>query len=110
MVPSPRKHAASVDAIGKWEVKRTRSPRPSVASPVSSPPTADAAEQAGRFEEHSGTRASPGLVPARDSQLEDALPAAPAEASRVEGRGDAQAGQEPVGTTPPLTEVRGHGS
>jgi len=67
VVPMPRKRAASVDAIGEWEAKRTRSPRPSVVSPVSSPPTADAAEQAGWSEERAGTRASPGLVPALDS-------------------------------------------
>ena len=66
-VPMPRKRAASVDAIGEWEAKRTRSPRPSVVSPVSSPPTADAAEQAGWSEERASTRASPGLVPALDS-------------------------------------------
>jgi len=47
VVPAPRKHAASTDAIGEQEVKRTRSPRPLVASSVMSSPTADAAEQAG---------------------------------------------------------------
>ena len=35
-VPVPRKHAASADAAGEREAKRARSPRPSVASPVSS--------------------------------------------------------------------------
>ena len=44
VVPMPRKRVASTDAVGEWEAKRTRSPRPSVASPVSSPPAADAVE------------------------------------------------------------------
>ena len=35
-VSTPRKRAASVDAVGEREAKRTWSPRPSVASPVSS--------------------------------------------------------------------------
>ena len=38
-IPVPRKHATSSDAIGEQEAKRTRSPRPSEASPTSSPPT-----------------------------------------------------------------------
>ena len=45
-VPVPKKHAASVDAIGEREAKRTRSPHPLVALPILSPPTVDAAEQA----------------------------------------------------------------
>jgi len=67
MVPVLRKRAASVDATGEWEAKRTRSTRPSVASSVSSPPTAGVAEQAWWSEEQACTRASPGLVPACDS-------------------------------------------
>ena len=43
-VPMPRKRAASADAIGEREAKRTRSSRPSVAPPVSSPPAAGMAE------------------------------------------------------------------
>ena len=140
VVPMPRKHAASTDAVGEWEAKRTRSPRPSVASPVSSPPTADAAEQAGWSEERTGTHASPGSVPtrdsqpkeappavdaveqagwseeqtstraSRDSQPEDASPAASVEESRAEDRGDPQAEQELVRRTPPPAVVRGHRS
>ena len=67
VVPVPSKHAASADAVDEREAKPARSPGPSVASPVSSPPVVDAAEQAGRSEERAGTRASPGPVPARDS-------------------------------------------
>ena len=66
VVPMPRKRAASADAIGEREAKRTRPPRRSVASPVLSPPAADAAEQGERFEEWASTRASPGSVPKRD--------------------------------------------
>ena len=66
-VPVPRKHAASADAIGEWEAKRTWSPRPSEASPALSPPTLGVAEQARRSEERACTRASSGPVPARDS-------------------------------------------
>ena len=76
VVPAPRKSAASIDAIGEQEAKRTRSPCPLVASPVPSPPAADVAEQAGRSEERIGTHASLRPLPARDSQLEDAPPAA----------------------------------
>jgi len=50
-VPVLRKRAVSVDAIGEWEAKRTRSSHPSVASPVSSPPAAGVAEQARRSKE-----------------------------------------------------------
>ena len=68
VVPMPRKRAVSADAIGEREANRTRSPRPLVASPVLSPPTVDATEQARQFEERTGTRASLGLVPVRDPQ------------------------------------------
>ena len=37
-VPTPRKRAASADAVGEREAKRTRSPCPSEALPVLSPP------------------------------------------------------------------------
>ena len=37
-VPTPRKRAVSMDAVGEWEAKQTQSPRPSEASPVLSPP------------------------------------------------------------------------
>ena len=74
--PVPRKRAASTDAIGKWEAKRTWSPVPLVASPVPSPTAADTAEQAGWSEERTGTRASPGPVPTRDSQSGEASPVA----------------------------------
>lgn len=43
-VPVPRKRATSMDTISEWEAKWTRSPRPSVASLVSSPPIMDMAE------------------------------------------------------------------
>ena len=75
VVPVPRKCAMSMDTIGEWEAKRTWSPCPLVALPVPSPPTTDMAEQAGRSEERTGTSASPGAVPARDSQSKDAPPA-----------------------------------
>ena len=81
VVPLPRKRAASADAVGEREAKRTRSPRPSVVSLVSSPPTADAAEQARWSEELASTRVSPGPAPVRDSQREDAPPAAPVDVS-----------------------------
>jgi len=67
VVPVPRKRAASMDAIGKWEAKWTWSLRPSVATLVSSPPAVDAAEQAGRLEEWAYTHTSPGPAPVRDS-------------------------------------------
>ena len=67
VVPTPRKRATSVDAVDEWEAKRTRSPRPLVASSVPSSPVADSAEQAGRSEEWTGTCASPGPVSMRDS-------------------------------------------
>ena len=38
-VPTSMKRAASADATGEREAKRTRSPRPLEASPTSSPPT-----------------------------------------------------------------------
>ena len=37
-IPMPRKCATSSDTIGEREAKRTRSPRPSEALPVLSPP------------------------------------------------------------------------
>ena len=55
-VPMLRKRAARADAVGEREVKRTRSPCPSVASPVSSPPAAGVTEQARRSEERACTR------------------------------------------------------
>ena len=96
-VPVPRKRAASADVIGEREAKRTRSPHPSVASPVSSPPAVYAVEQAEWFDEWAYTRASPGPVLACDSQPEDAPPAAPVEVSRAKGRGDPQAGRSRLG-------------
>ena len=67
MGPVPRKRAASADATGEWEAKWTRSPCPSVASPISSPPIVDADEQARRSEEQACTCVSPGPAPVRDS-------------------------------------------
>ena len=107
---TPKKRVASVDAVDERAAKRMRSPRPLAASSVPSPPVADAAEQAGRSEERAGTHPSSGLAPVHDSQSKDASPASPIGASRAEGRGDPQAGQKPVGTTPPPAEVRGRGS
>ena len=63
-----------------------------------------AVEQSGRSKGQTGTRTT------RDSQSEDALPAALVGESRVGGCSDPQAGQEPVGTTLPPSEVRGRGS
>ena len=62
-VLASRKRAASVDAVGGRAAKRTRSPRPSVASPVPSLLVADVAERAGWSEERTGTRAPMGPVP-----------------------------------------------
>ncbi|XP_066311501.1 eukaryotic translation initiation factor 3 subunit A-like [Miscanthus floridulus] len=76
MVPMPRKHTASADTVGEWEAKQTQSPRPSVASPVLSPPAANAAQQTGQSKERTGIHASPGSALACDSQPEDAPPAA----------------------------------
>ena len=73
-VPMPMKHAASADAIGEREAKWTWSPRPLVASTVPSPPATDVADQAGRSEERTSTRASMGPVLERDLQPEDAPP------------------------------------
>ena len=67
VVPAPRKRAASTDAIRKREAKRTRSPHPLAALLVPSPPAANMAKQVGRSQEQTGTCASPGLVPMRDS-------------------------------------------
>ena len=63
-VPTPRKHAVSVDAVSEWEAKRTRSPPPLVVSPVSSPPAVGTAEQARRSEErvHTHTSSGPALA------------------------------------------------
>ena len=121
-------------------MKWTRSPRPSVMSPVPSSPAADAAERAGRSEERSGAGAATGPAPTpdlqpeeaplavgmaeqlgrskgqtgarsiRDLQSEDAPPAAPVGGSRAGSRSDPQAGQEPVRTAPTPFEVKGHGS
>jgi len=77
VVPVLRKRAASTDAVDDRKAKRTRSPCPLVASPVPSPPAMDAVEQAERSEERTGTRAS------RDSQPEDAPPAASVGESRA---------------------------
>jgi len=66
-VPAPRKHAASTDAVGEWEAKRTWSPCPSEVSPASSPPVVGAVGQARQSEEWAHTRMSSGLAPARDS-------------------------------------------
>ena len=116
-----RKRAASADAVGKREAKRTWSLCPLMASLAPSLPVVDATEQARWFEERTGTCASLGPVithdsqsgeaPAvadvveqagrseeqtgarasRDSQLEDASPPAPVGESRSEGHGDPQA-------------------
>ena len=67
MVPMLRKRAASADTTGEWEAKRTRSPWPSVALPISSLPATSTAEQARRSEERACTHASLELVPAHDS-------------------------------------------
>ena len=80
-----RKHATSADTIGEQEPKWTRSPRPSVASPVSTPPVAGAAEQARRSEERACTRTSSGPVIVHDSQQTDAPPNASVRVSRAEG-------------------------
>ena len=66
-VPASWKRAASVDAIGERVLKRMRSPRPSVVPPVPSPPAADAAGRAERFEERTGARVVTGSVPMPDS-------------------------------------------
>ena len=59
----------------------------------------------------SAERRDPAAMSTGDVQeSQDAPFAAPVGASRAEGHGDPQAGQEPVGTTPPPTEVRGHRS
>jgi len=75
-VPAPRKRAASMDTVSEREAKRTRSPRHLEVSPSSSPPATGTAEQARRSEEQVCTRASSGSAPTRDSQREDAPPAA----------------------------------
>ena len=50
-VPAPRKRATSLDVIDEQEAKRTRSPRPSEASPALSPPILGAVRQARHSEE-----------------------------------------------------------
>ena len=74
VVPMPRKSAASADAVGEWEAKWTRSPCPSVASPVPSSPVVDAIERDGQPKEQTGTHVLVGSVPTPGSQLEEALP------------------------------------
>jgi len=66
VVPASRKRVASADVIGEWAAKRTRSPRPLVASSVPSSSVVDVAERAGRSEEWSGARAATGPVPTPD--------------------------------------------
>ena len=67
-VPAPRKHVVSSDTIGEREVKRTRSLRPSEASPALSPPAPGTAGQDRRSEEQAHTPASSGMAPACDPQ------------------------------------------
>ena len=109
-VPTPRKCAASLDAVGELEAKRTRSPRPSEVSPALSPPALGAAGQARRSEERSRTPASSGPAPARDPQWGDAPPAALVGTPRAGGRGDARAERELARSTLPSVEVRGRSS
>ena len=108
-VPTPRKRAVSTDAIDEREAKRTRSLRPSEASPALSPPALGVVDQARRLEERARTRASSGLGPAHDPQPGDAPPAASVGVPQASGRGDAWANREPARSTPPSTEVRGRG-
>ena len=65
-VPTSRKRAASADVAGERSVKRTRSPRPQAAWPVSSSSVADVAERAGWSEERTGAHAVTRPVPTRD--------------------------------------------
>ena len=67
VVPVLRKRAVSADAVGGQAAKRTRSLRPLGVSSVPSPPVGDAAEQVGQSKECTGTCASPGPAPTRDS-------------------------------------------
>ena len=90
VVPTLRKHAARVDAVGEREAKRTWSPRPLAVSSVPSPPVADAAKQARRFGERTGTCVSPGPVPVHGSQLGDAPPTV--DAVEQAGRSEEQTG------------------
>ena len=88
--PAPRRRAASSDAVGEREAKRTRSPH--------------------LLEEWPHTHASSGPASARDPQWGDAPPAAPVGVPPVGDLGDLRADQEPTEKTPPSVEVRGHGS
>ena len=90
VVPTLRKHAARVDAVGEREAKRTWSPRPLAVAAVPSLPMADAAKQAGRSKERTSTCASPGPVPTRGSQPGEAPPAA--DAVEQVGRSEEQTG------------------
>ena len=75
--PSSRKHVASTDIIGERASKQTQSPRPLAASPASSPPIMDVAEQGGRSAKgRTNTCASLGPVPMHDSRWGEDLPAA----------------------------------
>ena len=73
-VPVSRKRAASVDVVGEWVAKRTRSSCPSVALPAPSSPVADVARQARRSKERAGTCAAMGPVPTPDLRPEEAPP------------------------------------
>ena len=103
-VPMPRKRATSADAVSKREAKRTRSPRPSVASSVSSPPVTGIVEQARQSEEQACTHTSSRPAPVCNSQRGDAPPAALVGAPRVGGHGDAWAERVPTGLTPPQSK------
>ena len=74
-VPASRKCATSADVAGERAVKRTRSPRPLAAPPVSSLSVADVAERARRSEERTSAHAAMGPVLTLDLQPEEALPA-----------------------------------
>ena len=106
----PWKRTASSDAVSKREAKRTWSPRPSEASPALSPPAPGMVGQPRWSEERARTPASLGPAPVHDLQQGDAPPAALGDAPRAGGRDDSRADREPAGSTPPLVEVRGHGS
>ena len=80
-VPMLRKRATSADIVDEWETKRTRSPHPSVASPISYLPTVGTAKKTRWSKEWAYTCASPGPVVAHDLQQEDAPPIAPVGAS-----------------------------
>ena len=108
VVPVPRKRATSADAAGEREVKWTRSPRPSVVSPVSSPPATGVTEQARQLEERACTHVSPGPVPAHGSQLGDAPPAVDAieQAGRFEeSTGTRASCDSQLEEAPPTTDM-----